>query len=128
MEEAVDAVEAAFAAHGRGETLMPSKVYIDLEKYHGDFRAMPAYFDGAAGLKWVNAHPENPAKHGLPTVRGMYILSDPATPKRFAATRAKNLFLNCQPTGGSHRVFEVDGVTHTNQCLIIFIRYLVIRH
>jgi alanine dehydrogenase len=79
MERAVAAVERAFAAHGNGETIMPPKVYLSLEKYDGDFRAMPAYLDGSAGVKWVNAHPHNPQRHGLPTVRGVYILSDPAT-------------------------------------------------
>lgn len=79
MAEAVPAIEKAFAAHGRGETQMPVKVYLDLPQYDGDFRAMPAYFHGSAGVKWVNAHPHNPERHGLPSVLGMYILSDPAT-------------------------------------------------
>ena len=75
----LEAVERAFRAHGRGESLMPPKVYLSLPKYDGDFRAMPAYLDGAAGVKWVNAHPKNPQKHQLPTVRALYILSDPDT-------------------------------------------------
>lgn len=79
MDQVVPAVEAAFAAHGRGQALMPAKVYIDLPQHHGDFRAMPAYLDGAAGVKWVNSHPKNPAAHGLPSVMGVYILSDPDT-------------------------------------------------
>lgn len=79
MAAAVPAIEAAFAAHGRGDTQMPVKVYLDLPQYDGDFRAMPAYFDGSAGVKWVNAHPNNPERHGLPSVLGMYILSDPST-------------------------------------------------
>lgn len=79
MEAAVPAVERAFAAHGRGEAIMPAKVYLPLEDFGGDFRAMPAYFEGSAGVKWVNSHPGNPAKHGLPAVRGVFILSDPAT-------------------------------------------------
>ncbi len=79
MESAVAAVEEAFAAFGRGEAQMPAKVYLDLSKYDGDFRAMPAYASGSAGVKWVNSHPENPHRHGLPTVQGIYILSDPAT-------------------------------------------------
>ena len=102
MEEAVAAVEEAFAAHGRGETLMPSKVYIDLQKYRGDFRAMPAYFSGSAGLKWVNAHPENPQKYGLPTVRGLYILSDPATANPLAVMDAT--WLTAARTGASAAV------------------------
>ena len=79
MDQVVPAVEKAFAAHGHGQALMPAKVYIDLPQHHGDFRAMPAYMDGAAGVKWVNSHPRNPADHGLPSVMGVYILSDPDT-------------------------------------------------
>jgi alanine dehydrogenase len=79
MPAAVAAVEAAFAAHGRHETQMPVKVYLDLPQFNGDFRAMPAYYGESAGVKWVNAHPSNPQRHGLPSVLGMYILSDPAT-------------------------------------------------
>ncbi len=79
MAAAVAAIERAFAAHGRGETQMPVKVYLDLPQFDGDFRAMPAYFGESAGVKWVNAHPHNPERHDLPSVLGMYILSDPAT-------------------------------------------------
>jgi len=88
MRQAVDAVEEAFAAHARGETLMPAKVYLDLRKYDGDFRAMPSYAPGSAGVKWVNSHPRNPERHGLPTVLGMYILSDPATAQPLAVMDA----------------------------------------
>ncbi len=79
VELGLSAVERAFRAHGLGEALMPPKVYLSLPKYDGDFRAMPAFLDGAAGVKWVNAHPRNPEKHHLPTVRALYILSDPDT-------------------------------------------------
>ena len=79
MADAVQAVESAFSAHGRGETQMPVKVYLDLPQFDGDFRAMPAHFGESAGVKWVNAHPRNPERHQLPSVLGMYILSDPAT-------------------------------------------------
>jgi len=79
MEVALDAVETAFAAHGHGEARMPVKVYLALPEHAGDFRAMPSYLAGAAGVKWVNSHPQNPARHGLPSVMGVYILSDPET-------------------------------------------------
>lgn len=79
MPAAVAAVEEAFAAHARNETQMPVKVYLDLPEHDGDFRAMPASYGNSAGVKWVNAHPRNPQRHGLPAVLGMYILSDPAT-------------------------------------------------
>lgn len=79
MDRVVAAVEAAFAAYGRGDAEMPAKVYLDLPDHGGDFRAMPARMGDRAGVKWVNSHPDNPARHGLPSVMGVYILSDPAT-------------------------------------------------
>jgi ornithine cyclodeaminase/alanine dehydrogenase len=79
MKAAVDAVTEAFAAQAKGEAQMPAKVYLDLPEHGGDFRAMPASMGDAGGVKWVNSHPDNPAKHGLPAVMGVYILSDPAT-------------------------------------------------
>lgn len=88
MPAAVEAVEAVFAAHGRGETQMPVKVYLELDEHEGDFRAMPAFALGSAGVKWVNAHPRNPERHGLPSVMGMYVLSDPATAEPLAVLDA----------------------------------------
>jgi alanine dehydrogenase len=78
-QDAVKAVESALAAHGRGETVMPAKVYLPLPAFEGDFRGMPVYLDGLAGLKWVNAHPMNPTRYGLPAVMAVFILSDPRT-------------------------------------------------
>jgi alanine dehydrogenase len=44
---------------------------------------MPAYLEAddwdGAGIKWVNSHPSNPEDHGLPTVMGTMIYSDPET-------------------------------------------------
>ncbi|WP_137291235.1 ornithine cyclodeaminase family protein [Natronorubrum halophilum] len=83
LGDVIDAVEQAFAAFERGTTQMPAKSYIDLPQYNGDFRSMPAYLNtgdwDAAGLKWVNVHPDNPADHDLPTVLGTMIYSDPET-------------------------------------------------
>jgi len=83
MTAVVDAVETAFAAHARGNTVMPPKSYVDLPQYDGDFRSMPAYLDSgdwdAAGVKWVNSHPNNRSRHALPTVMGTMIYSDPET-------------------------------------------------
>jgi alanine dehydrogenase len=79
----VAAVEDAFAAYASGDAQMPAKSYIDLPQYDGDFRSMPAYIDSeewdGAGIKWVNSHPGNPEEHGLPTVMGTMIYSDPET-------------------------------------------------
>ncbi|NHN43494.1 ornithine cyclodeaminase family protein [Halorubellus sp. JP-L1] len=83
MGDVVAAVEAAFAAYEDGRTLMPAKSYVDLPKYNGDFRSMPAYMAAedwdAAGIKWVNVHPDNPEQFDLPTVMGTMIYSDPET-------------------------------------------------
>ncbi len=91
MKEVLPAVEAGFAAHGRGETIMPPKVYLPLEEYDGDFRAMPVSYSGAAGVKWVNSHPRNPEKHGLPSVLGVFILSDPVTARPLAVMDATSI-------------------------------------
>ncbi|WP_049929013.1 ornithine cyclodeaminase family protein [Halopiger goleimassiliensis] len=83
LADVIDAVEEAFGAFERGDTQMPVKSYIELPQYNGDFRSMPAYLDtgewDAAGLKWVNVHPDNPAEYDLPTVLGTMIYSDPET-------------------------------------------------
>jgi ornithine cyclodeaminase/alanine dehydrogenase len=83
--DVVGAVEHAFARHGAGTTRMPAKVYLPLPEHDGDFRAMPVYFPAderraaRAGVKWVNAHPRNPSKNGLPSVLAVFILNDPET-------------------------------------------------
>ena len=102
MEVAVPAIEKAFSAHGNNLTQMPVKVYLDLERYGGDFRAMPAYLEGSAGVKWVNAHPENPSRHNLPSVMGVYVLSDPATALPLAVMDAT--FLTAARTGAAAAV------------------------
>jgi alanine dehydrogenase len=83
MKTVIPAVEDAFAAYERGTAQMPAKSYVELEQYNGDFRSMPAYLDAgdwdAAGVKWVNVHPDNPEEYGLPTVMGTMIYSDPET-------------------------------------------------
>jgi len=78
MELAVAAVERAFAAFGRGEATMPAKIYLPIADHDGDFRAMPARLGNAAGIKWVNVHPQNRKRYGLPTVMAVYVLNDPA--------------------------------------------------
>ncbi|MFB6243295.1 MAG: ornithine cyclodeaminase family protein [Halobaculum sp.] len=81
MTEVVPAVEDAFAAYETGNAQMPAKSYVELPQYNGDFRSMPAYMDAgnwdAAGVKWVNVHPDNEEQFGLPTVIGTMIYSDP---------------------------------------------------
>ena len=76
MKEVISAVEDAFRQWALGKAQMPPKSYLNVDK--GDFRAMPASLPGAAGMKWVNVHPDNPSKN-LPTVMAVIIYSDPET-------------------------------------------------
>lgn len=78
MEEAIPAVEAAFAEHGMGNVQMPPKSYLYYE--HGDLRTMPAYIKKleATGVKIVNSHPGNPEK-GMPSVMAVVILNSVET-------------------------------------------------
>src|SRR3990167_601854 len=80
MPAALRIAKQAFTAYGQGKIQMPAKIYLRLDKYQGDFRAMPAYLEGveACGMKWVNVHPQN-KKHGLPSVMSLIIINDPKT-------------------------------------------------
>ncbi len=90
IKKAVDAVERAFFDHGRGKVQMPSKLYLNFEKFNGDLRIMPSFSEilGMAGTKLVNVHPGNPGlrrsfggqkKIGLKTVMAVITLNDPET-------------------------------------------------
>jgi len=80
IKESINAVERAFKLLGKGKTNMPSKLYLPLTEFDGDFRAMPAWVSGMknCGIKWVNVHPRNRQK-GLPTVMALVVLNDPKT-------------------------------------------------
>ena len=88
MKTCMEAVEHAFKLHGKGLTQMPAKIYLTFEK--GDLRAMPAYIEGHAGIKWVNSHPSNREK-GLPTVMALLIYNDPETGFPLAVMDATHL-------------------------------------
>ncbi len=80
MKDAIRVIEKAFKDFASGKMRMPSKVYLDLPEYHGDFRAMPAFSlgDKMASVKWVNSHPGN-TKKNIPAVMGTLILNDAKT-------------------------------------------------
>lgn len=82
-------IEEAFSAYALGEAIMPAKIYLDLAR--GDFRAMPAYLKGSAGLKWICFYPRNPEDYNLPTIMGILIYSDPETGKPLALMEASAL-------------------------------------
>ncbi|MCK5608985.1 ornithine cyclodeaminase family protein [Candidatus Pacearchaeota archaeon] len=76
MSSVIAAVEQAFIDWTIGSAVMPPKAYLPVD--NGDFRAMPAALKNAAGLKWVNVHPQN-VSIGLPTVMATLIYNDPKT-------------------------------------------------
>jgi len=76
MSEVLKAVENAFILKAQGKAIMPAKIYLTLKEFGGDFRAMPAYIDGSAGMKWVSVYPNN-AKYGLPSVMATILYCDP---------------------------------------------------
>jgi len=80
MPQVLTAVKSAFVLYGKNAVQMPAKIYLHLDKYNGDFRAMPAYIEGmeACGIKWVNVHSKN-KRFGLPAVMAIIVLSDPKT-------------------------------------------------
>lgn len=88
MKDVISAVEQGFRDWVKGSGVMPPKAYLQVKD--GDFRAMPASLPGAAGIKWVNVHPGNPAK-GLPTVMAVLICNDPSTGYPLAIMDATNI-------------------------------------
>ena len=76
MKSVIRTVENAFKDLYFKTSGMPAKSYIELDR--GDFRAMPAFVPGGAGIKWVNVHPNN-RELGLPTVMAVLIYNDSYT-------------------------------------------------
>lgn len=80
MKGALRVVREAFREHGMGRVQMPAKSYLYFKTHNGDLRTMPAYLETAdiAGVKIVNAHPDNPAR-GLPAVMAILVLNSAET-------------------------------------------------
>ncbi len=75
----MEVVESAFREKGLDRVQMPPKLYLFYGNYVGDLRTMPSYLEqlDISAVKVVNVHPENPKKHGLPTVMATIILVNP---------------------------------------------------
>ncbi len=80
MPSAMDAVEAAFAQHGRKKVQMPPKSYLYFNAHNGDLRTMPVFLEDEdiAGAKIVNVHPDN-RNVGFPTVMALVVLNSTTT-------------------------------------------------
>lgn len=84
QEEAIlEAVRAAYLAHGRGASSLPHSLFL---RFPDDERnriiALPAYLgDGfdVAGVKWVSSFPNNVVSQGLDRASAVVILNSPST-------------------------------------------------
>ncbi len=78
--DAVDVVRQAFAADGRGETVVPAVINLAIPGTDGEFHVKTAHVAGIphVAVKVASGFYEN-AKRGLPTGTGMMMLFDAST-------------------------------------------------
>ena len=74
-------VEQAYRMHGEGRFYMDPKAHIVLDKFPGEWEAMPSYIEEpeAAACKWVSIRERNREKYDLPTVFSILIYTHPET-------------------------------------------------
>lgn len=79
--EYVACVEQAYRMHGLGRYYMDPKGHIVLDKYPGEWEAMPSYIEEpeAAACKWVSIRERNRERYDLPTVFSILIYTHPET-------------------------------------------------
>lgn len=79
--EYVQCCEQAYRMHGEGRFFMEPKGHIVLDKYPGEWEAMPSYIEEpeAAACKWVSIREQNRERFGLPTVFSILIYTHPET-------------------------------------------------
>jgi alanine dehydrogenase len=76
-----DCVEQAYRMHGEGRFYMDPKGHIVLDRFPGEWEAMPSYIEEphAAACKWVSIREWNRERFNLPTVFSILIYTDPET-------------------------------------------------
>jgi alanine dehydrogenase len=74
-------VEQAYRMHGEGRYYMDPKGHIVLDRFPGEWEAMPSYIEEphAAACKWVSIREQNREKYNLPTVFSILIYTHPET-------------------------------------------------
>jgi len=79
--EYVQCVEQAYRMHGEGRYFMDPKGHIVLDRYPGEWEAMPSYIEEpeAAACKWVSIREQNRERFDLPTVFSILIYTHPET-------------------------------------------------
>ena len=76
-----DCVEQAYRMHGEGRYYMDPKGHIVIDRFPGEWEAMPSYIEEphAAACKWVSIRERNRERFNLPTVFSILIYTDPET-------------------------------------------------
>jgi alanine dehydrogenase len=77
MADYIEAVEGAFLSHGAGQMLVPAVVHIPAP--NGAFHIKSAAVVGDVSYVAVKVNgnfPDNPARHGLPTIQGAIVFCD----------------------------------------------------
>ena len=74
-------VEQAYRMHGEGRYYMDPKGHIVLDRFPGEWEAMPSYIEEphAAACKWVSIRENNRARFNQPTVFSILIYTEPET-------------------------------------------------
>ncbi|MBN9070374.1 MAG: hypothetical protein J0H34_02005 [Rhizobiales bacterium] len=74
-------VEQAYRMHGEGRYYMDPKGHIVLDRFPGEWEAMPSYIEEphAAACKWVSIRERNRERFNLPTVFSILIYTEPET-------------------------------------------------
>lgn len=80
-DEYNNCVEQAYRMHGEGRYYMDPKGHIVLDRFAGEWEAMPSYIEEphAAACKWVSIRENNRERYNLPTVFSILIYTDPET-------------------------------------------------
>lgn len=73
LDDCIDAVEAAFRAHGEGRI---EAGVLSVHARDGAFHTKSALVDGYFGVKTNANFPSNPSRNGLPSIQGVMILFD----------------------------------------------------
>ena len=102
--EYVERVEQAYRMHGEGRYVMDPKAHIVLDKYPGEWEAMPSYIEEpeAAACKWVSIREQNRDRFGLPTVFSILVYTHPET--GFPLAICDGSYHTVQRTGASAAV------------------------
>src|SRR5438477_329360 len=114
--EYVACVEQAYRMHGEGRFIMDPKGHIVLDKYPGEWEAMPSYIEEpeSAACKWVSIRERNRAQFDLPTVFSILIYTHPET--GISAGDLRRQLPHCHAPGRRPRCRPSGWLAATRRC------------